>query len=225
MDRKFEENYFKKHYAKITGGFTHKDLKKNKNWYKGWFDFINKYIPVKKGKGKVSLEIGCAIAAPSSILSGLGYKAYATDISEFSVKKAARLSPQIDFAVWDVQKKGDLPFNIQFDLIIGFEVIEHLKLPEVALKNLHTLLNKKGWLVLSTPYPYKKSFEDPTHLNVRYPREWKARLQDLGFENIIIKEATFIPYLYKYNSFFSFGLPFGISSPYINSTVFLLARK
>src|SRR3989344_520514 len=220
----FDKEYFIKYYFGTTGNFGPSELKRNKNWFYGWFESLNKDYDFTKGKGRKVLEIGCAIGAAADILHERGFDVTATDISRFAIKKNKKFLPNIKFKVLDIEKTQKE--NNYYDLIYAFEVIEHLQNPEKAINNMFNMLKKGGTLICSTPYPYKHSlYVDKTHVNVRYPVEWVMAFRKSGFIKIWHREKTFIPFFYRISKYLHFILPFGVNNPYLNSHVFIIGQK
>jgi len=223
MRNKFEENYFEGWFKGAVGDFTPKDLEISRNWFWGWLKKLNQYVPVKKGKERTVLEIGCSIGGAASLLSERGFKVYASDVSRYAVERAKKLSPKINFSVFDIQK--GIPLKIKFDLIIAFEVVEHLQKPEQAIKYIYNNLDSGGILVISTPYPYPWIYSDPTHINVRYPEEWVKIMKNTGFKNVSYHRFSLLPLLYRFNKRFHVILPFVIPLSFINSPIYFIGKK
>lgn len=223
VDKKFEEKYFKGWFKGAVGNFSKLDLEYSKKWFWGWLRQLDKYVDVKNGKGKNVLEIGCSIGGVASLLKDRGFDVWASDVSEYAVKHAKELSPEIHFLTFDVQK--EIPLKQKFDLIIAFEVVEHLRDPESAMKNMYNSLKKGGTLVFSTPYPYTWVYNDPTHINVRYPAEWMRIIKDIGLKNSSYHKFSVMPYFYRYNKNFHIILPFHIPIRYINTPIFYIGKK
>jgi len=103
------------------------------------------------GKNKKVLEIGTASGYITEILKKHGCKV--TGIEEnpdFAVLAKEFTEKMI---IGDVESL-DLIFHLndeKFDVILLGDVLEHLKSPEIFLKQLHPLLNKNGYLVCSIP--------------------------------------------------------------------------
>lgn len=217
----FEEDYFEGYYKGIAD-FTDKRDRELSNWFRGMFEYINHYYPLKKGKGKKLIEFGCATGAASSVLRNFGWDVTATDVSKYAVAKAQKNFNGIKFLVHDMEK----PFaGGAFDLAVAFDVIEHLPHPEVGIRNVYNLLKKNGTAIFSTPNDYPHVSNDPTHINVKQPREWEKILKKVGFKNIFMKQITLIPYLYRLHWRFALGLPFATASPYFISPVIIIAKK
>lgn len=221
--KKFEKNYFEGYFKGAVGDFTKKDLKLSRNWFWAWIKKLEKHIPLKNVNGKKALEIGCSIGGVASILTEKGLDVRATDISRLAVERASKLNKKAKFSVLDIQKR--IPFKEKFDFIFAFEVVEHLEDPLEAIKNMKEVLNKQGYLVISTPYPYAWNFRDPTHINVKYPNEWVKLMKKAGFRKVAYHRFSLLPLLYRYNKHFQIIIPFAIPLPFINSPIFFIGTN
>lgn len=221
----FDKDYFTGYYQNMTGDFSPAFLSKNMNWFYGWFQVIERVFGINFSRGKKALEFGCAIGAASRLLADKGWKVVATDISSYAVKKAEKVNqhPKIKFEKMDVETTRK--YTGIFDFIFGFEVIEHLPHPEKALVNIHRMLKKNGVVICSTPYPYTYVFRDKTHVNVRHPLDWERIFTEAGFRNIKVRHISFVPFFYRFSKRLHFTFPFGLPTPYINSTIFIYAQK
>ncbi len=223
LEDKFEENYFEGWFKGAVGNFTRKDLEISRNWFWGWLKKLNQYVPISSGKGRTVLEIGCSIGGVASLLSERRFEVYASDISRYAVERAKKLSPNIRFFVFDVQK--GIPLKTKFNLIIGFEVVEHLREPKRAIKHMYNSLEDRGTLVISTPYPYSWIYRDPTHINVKFPSEWVKIMKAVGFKEISVRRFSLLPLLYRFNKRFHIILPFAIPLSFVNSPIFFIGKK
>jgi len=217
----FEENYFEGYYKGI-GNFTEKRDQQLANWFKGIFEYINHYYPLKKGRGKNLIEFGCATGVASSLLKDFGYKVTATDISNYAVNKAKKNFKNIKFIVQNMEEpfKGN-----KFNVVVAFDVIEHLPNPEKGIRNVFNLLEKNGVAIFTTPNDYPHVYNDPTHINVKKPKEWIKILKSVGFKNIFVKQVAIVPYFYRWNWQLAFVFPFAVNFKYVISPVILIARK
>lgn len=222
-NKKFEETYFEGWYKNAVGTFSKKDLEISKHWFFAWIEKLDQYIPLKRGKGRTVLEIGCSIGAVSNILTNRGFKVWATDISAYAVENAKKLTPKAHFSVVDILKKIDL--KQKFDLIICFEVVEHLKNPKLGIKNMYDVLQNGGKMVISTPYPHSWNYNDPTHINLKKPEEWIKIMEGVGLKQVKCHKFTLVPFFYRYNKNFQIIIPFHIPIPYINSPIYFIGTK
>jgi len=217
----FEENYFEGYYKGIADFSKDRDRELS-NWFKGMFGYINRFYPFKKGGGKKLIEFGCASGAASSVLKTYGWDVTATDVSKYAVKKAAKNYKGIRFMTHNMEK----PFGKEkFDLAVAFDVIEHLPHPETGIKNVYNLLKPNGVVIFSTPNDYPHVYNDPTHISVKKPQEWRKIMEKAGFKIIHMKQITLLPYLYRWHHFLALSFPFATRSPYFISPVIIIAEK
>lgn len=219
----FEYDYFGKYYVPYSD-FTHAAFNRNLNWFKGIFRAINQFTHVQEGKGKTAIEFGCAHGAVSRILYDCGYKIIATDISNYAISRAKKLSPQIPFLRHDIQK----PFRSQTgkrDLVICLDVIEHLEHPIKAIKNMYELIKPNGLVICSTPNDYPETKKVFTHINVKNPHQWQHIFYKAGFKNVVIRQMSFLPFFYRIHWRLNFAIHYGINFPFVCSPVFIFAKK
>lgn len=223
-NKKFEEDYFEGFYKSEVGEYSQGRVDELSKWFRGMYNYINHYVPIKKSRNKTILEFGCAYGSASRVLKEYGLKVTATDISKIAVDRARGLHKDITFKVHDMQKL--FKTDKKFDFVIANDVIEHLEKPEVSIKNLYKILKKGGYAILSTQNDYDYKVQDPTHISVKNWREWKRICENAGFSKVVIKRVTFFPpYLYRINWRLNFVLPFPSSTIYFLSTVFIFAKK
>lgn len=140
------------------------------------------------GVGKKALDGGCAYGFASQVLSRLGYETYSVDISRFGLQRAKTYAKEVGHALCDVQSGLPLKRN-SLDLIVCFEVLEHLRDPVVSLKNMFECC--RGTVVATTPNRSAETIKslmrdfDETHVSVFTPAEW----EELNRENL---DASFV---------------------------------
>lgn len=218
---RFEESYFEGYYKNI-GDFSKKRDKELWNWFRSIFGYINNFYPIKKGSKKKLIEFGCATGVASSILRDYGWEVTATDVSEYAVSKAAKNFNGIKFQVQDMEK----PFrNGKFDVAIALDVIEHLPNPSLGIKNVYNLLRPGGKAIFTTPNDYPHVYNDPTHISVKRPDQWKKILEAAGFKHVFVKQISIMPYFYRWSDKLAFVLPFAVNFKYVISPVILIASK
>lgn len=100
--------------------------------------------------GKRVLDAGCGTGYGSELLARSGaIDVVGIDIDAETVAAAGRAAPQATFEVADVR---ELPAALgEFDLIVCFEVLEHLDDPTAALDRLAQALRPDGVLAVSSP--------------------------------------------------------------------------
>ncbi len=210
----FDKNYFGIFFKK----YNKSELLFYYRWFKGWIKFLDKFLSLKKGQGRSVLEVGCAIGAFSKLLKERGFEVTATDISEFIIKKARQLQKDVKFKVLDIENSPEI--DEKYDYIFAFEVLEHLNNPQKALLNMKELLKEGGVLVFSTPLPTKQTLADPMHINIHSHNFWLSLGKELKFKKVYLKDATFLPYFYRFSSIFSRGIAKRMNLPFVNNTCF-----
>ena len=111
------------------------------------YSFSSKYT-----NGKKVLDIACGVGYGCKILSKKGAKnVIGCDISMESINYAKEhySGEGIKFQVKDIKKLDFL--DEEFDCIVSFETLEHVKDQEVAITELKRVLKKGGILIISTP--------------------------------------------------------------------------
>jgi len=122
----------------------------NTNIYKehaARYDFTSKYV-----KSKKVLDIACGSGYGCEILLNKGAKyVVGSDISEETIDYAKKnyQKENIEFYTNDI-KKLNFP-DEEFDCIVSFETLEHVKEQEAAISELKRVLKKGGTLIISTP--------------------------------------------------------------------------
>jgi len=72
------------------------------------------------------------------------------------------------------------------DVVLAFELVEHLKEPRRALEEIRRVLKRRGILLLTSPTPKSKSANQPNHISIRGREDWVPLLRDLGFKVKIV---------------------------------------
>jgi 2-polyprenyl-3-methyl-5-hydroxy-6-metoxy-1,4-benzoquinol methylase len=144
-------------------------------------------LRMHKSGGRL-LEIGCGLgkflesAAPHFEVHGL-------DISKYAVAHSQRV---FGASV----KRGNIE-EVQlppatYDVIVAFNVLEHLKRPSRTIDNVYTGLREGGVFFGSVPnnggpvgrvYTVVTNILDQTHCSTYAPRRWHALFQQVGFSH------------------------------------------
>jgi ubiquinone/menaquinone biosynthesis C-methylase UbiE len=114
-------------------------------------------------KGMNVLDAACGIGYGSAMLAETAASVTGIDVDAETVKNAAQAyaSSNITFRQADIRS---LPFNDHsFDVVVSFETIEHVPLPDAALfiQEIARVLRPGGLLILSTPDRRNFSLDGP----------------------------------------------------------------
>lgn len=167
------------------------------------------------------LDIGCGVGVLDFYLTKKGNKVFGIDVSSKAIKVATE-SARLIFKN-NLPKFSQLDFlkariKIKFDVVIMFEVLEHLKNDKKAIQKINSLLKKNGLLILSSPSNnaplYKLGLLDQFDKDVGHLRRYSrvdliALVEENGFKFIDSKltEGVFRNYLYT-NKYAGFILKF-----------------
>ena len=102
-------------------------------------------------RNKVILDAGCGEGYGSNLLAEVATKVIGVDISQEAIRHAREKYSRenLHYYVMDAVNM-DFADNT-FDVIISFQVIEHLNNPLKFLKEIKRILKKGGWAIISTP--------------------------------------------------------------------------
>lgn len=210
------------HYRPAGSHWSIRDVAKYSQWYFSWINYLEKLCPRLRKKANI-FEIGSAVGSVAKLLHERGHVVTGSDISPLMVAAASKLCAPIPFITCDIEKP--IPFKKKFDVIIAFEVLEHLHFVDKGLKNIRNSLVATGSFIGTTPYPFNKNFLDPTHVNVKYPGEWKRLLYQAGFSRVSLYPLSFLPFAWRISKYINPVLPFYVPLPFFVSTTLVIAKK
>ena len=154
-----------------------------KHW---WFKSRRKTVlSMLKGidKNASILDIGCSSGILLSELKEIGFtNLYGVDISEKAIKNCHTNGHSNTYVA--NAEEITLDTDIQFDVIISSDCLEHLEYDRKALSNWYSLLKPKGKLILFVPaFQALWSYHD--EINHHYRRytnnELRTKLKEAGF--------------------------------------------
>lgn len=109
---------------------------------------VEKYIPCMG----TFLEIGCASGDFGIALSRMGYKGHLIDFSPQAINYLKNnCNDNLNNLTFEKANFLDFKNDNKFDLVILFEVLEHMKNDALALNTIGNLLNKNGFFICSVP--------------------------------------------------------------------------
>jgi SAM-dependent methyltransferase len=136
-------------------------------------------------EGKTVLDAGCGTAYGTRILAEAGASTVVgVDVAE-GVLAAARPGqpPSVSLEAADVQ---NLPYDHgTFDVVVCFEVIEHVADPELALDELARVIADNGLLCVSSPNRRTYIEGNPHHRHEYVPEELEGTLRK-RFSNVML---------------------------------------
>lgn len=171
---------------------------------------------LKGRKDRVILDIGCGNGEMTNRLIKDGYNVYGIDASISGIEVANKSNPG-RFFTQNVNSKL-LPKeirDIEFDLIISTEVIEHLYDPRGYVEFCRNILlpSKEGEMIISTPYHgYLKNIVlaisgkmdshftalwDGGHIKFWSVKTITTLLREFDFKVVEFKGSGRVPYLWK----------------------------
>lgn len=115
-------------------------------------------------EGRRVLDAGCGVGYGTAMLAAAGAReAVGIDVASEVVAAAARTHPAGEFLMGDIHA---LPFeDARFDLVICFEVIEHVEEQDAAIAELARVLAPDGLLAISSPNRGVYPGGNPHHLH------------------------------------------------------------
>jgi SAM-dependent methyltransferase len=123
---------------------------------------------MRQAAGKAVLDVGCGEGYGTAMLAGVAGRAVGLDRAEAVVAASARYrAGNLEYRSTDL---GRLPtIEERFDLVVSFQVIEHVPDPAVFLAGLKHCTAAGGRVLVTTPNRLMSVSENPYHL-----REWTA---------------------------------------------------
>lgn len=95
------------------------------------------------------LDVGCAFGFFLKLLQKR-FEAYGIDMSEYAIRQARNILSRPEIVTAFNVEKG-LPFEVKFDVITAFDVMEHIYEPLPVLITLKNALKKDGHLYMELP--------------------------------------------------------------------------
>ena len=163
-----------------------------------------------KTSGKL-LEIGCGRGILLNELKK-DYSIQGTDISTSAIKEASKLLKKYLLKVSNIENSN---IRGKYEIILAFDVLEHLKNPEKAIVKIKKALNKEGVFIFSVPNNYGLfgklmtsffNYTDKTHISTYKRETWIKIMRDYGFKVEIYNQHLFGISKFDFMKHFAFNL-------------------
>lgn len=140
---------------------------------------ISRYqFALNYAKGKRVLDIGCGVGYGAAMLAEVAEEVIGIDISSATIEFASHKYDGPQFLQMDCRR---LKFETEsFDLVVAFEVIEHIYEQHELLAEVNRVLNQIGVFIVSTPEREKYNqliMEEPNEFHEKELTE--AQFRDL----------------------------------------------
>ena len=160
------------YFAGISSGYPERGYALGHPDWGPWLDLIGLIQP----QGKL-MDLGCAFGYLVQEARTRGYQAFGLDISAYAIAREPGIEGLIE---------GDLQVlplrDSSADVVVLFDVLEHLSDPQRALTEVARILTPEGLIVGTTPDPVFFKRDESTHIFERPPSYWLDRLHRHGFE-------------------------------------------
>jgi SAM-dependent methyltransferase len=146
-----------------------------------WQEHLSRYALARQWSRRLRLlDAGCGSGYGTALLAETAGEAVGLDLSAEALSYAREhyRRPNLRFVEGDC---AALPFpDKDFDLVVAFEVIEHLPDPEAFLRETRRVLRRRGRLLVSTPnrrfYTEERGYKNPFHVREFDAAEFDALL-------------------------------------------------
>ncbi len=182
----YTSEYFADYEAK--GRFLKRE--QGQRWHQ--FGYWSRYISRHYSQGSRILEVGCGLGYFAGAVSEK-FKYVGTDVAIFPLKVARVREGAQNFIESDAV---NLAFHSgSFDVVIAFDMLEHIANPSSVISEIYRVLREKGQLIATTPNVRSfgnrvKSLSadlvpsmhtDETHVSLLSVEEWSNLFKKSGF--------------------------------------------
>jgi SAM-dependent methyltransferase len=179
----YDESYYRSH-EPIGYGVSREAEEAIRRRFETRLEHIAKYT----GEPGRLLDLGCATGLFLEVAKGRGWEIYGVEFSDFAIP-IAQNTLGIEIHPTLVEARFDTDY---FDVVTGWEYIEHLAKPRRELEEIRRILRKDGLLALSTPNMrnltamrcselWESFIPPPEHLSYFSPESLGQLLEAVGF--------------------------------------------
>lgn len=131
------------------------------------------------------LEIGCGEGRGISLLAPEAISYTAVDKIGKVIDTLSLQHPEIKFIQSNIPPMSELESN-SYDVVISFQVIEHIKKDKEYLQEIHRVLKSGGTAIITTPNIKKTLSRNPWHIR-EYTAEQLSQLAKKVFDKVEMK--------------------------------------
>jgi len=146
------------------------------------------YVVAKPYVSGDVLEIGCGEGRGINILTGNAKSFTAVDKIKPVLDELQKKYTAARFIAMNIPPLSGLQDNA-YDLIVSFQVIEHIQGDTLFLKEIHRLLKPGGTALLTTPNRKMSLTRNPWHIREYLPNELKSLAEKI-FSHVEMKGIT-----------------------------------
>jgi GT2 family glycosyltransferase/glycosyltransferase involved in cell wall biosynthesis/SAM-dependent methyltransferase len=162
------------------------------------YEHLHRYcFAAQLARGKRVLDLGSGEGYGSALLARVAESVFGVDLDEAAVAHATRryASANLRFERHSVVELDHLP-EASFDLVVCFEVIEHIEEHEALLAGVRRLLTPAGVFLVSTPdrevYSEATDYHNPYHVKELSRAEFATLLDGFFAHHALWTQAVLI---------------------------------
>lgn len=159
---------------------------------------VERFVPRAESRPSL-LEIGCGYGFLLEQFRGR-YELYGLDFSDHALAEIRRRLPGATIERADVQE--NIPFSGPFQAVVAVNVLEHLRQPDAAIRNIREVLVPGGIVAVHLPtidnavsrFIYSLSYaSDPTHIWRPSAGQVQRLFRSLGFSLVWESQMPHVP--------------------------------
>lgn len=153
---------------------------------------------------KKIIELGCGVGLLTNALHQKGLDIVGSDISQTAIDYARAKYPGLDFRVFDAEQ---MPWpDSSFDLVLSFDVLEHLHDVDGHLNEVRRILAPDGCYLLQTPNKLTNVIFETLKSRSFYWRIYHPSLHSYGSLRHRLLKHGFTPQFVKMNTMNAYSL-------------------
>lgn len=159
------------------------------------YEHLHRYLfALNHAFGKDVLDVASGSGFGSALLAGVAQRVWALDIDGTAISHARKAFPSSNLCF--IQADGGcLPFpDAKIDLLLAFEVIEHIRDQEGMIRELARVLKPDGLALISTPdkasYSEARQYVNPYHVREFYLDEFREMLGSVFASVRVLKQQV-----------------------------------